>query len=157
MGDTMVRYGQPVMLKIDEIRHESADSKTFIFKHSLEYQIGQFIMVWLPGTDEKPFAISKYGNNFFGFTALSRGKFTKLLHTMKVGECVGVRGPFGRGFTIPDSIKSGEANGCIIGGGGGMASLVTLIEAIQQSNVLVLNGATTESQLIFKKRKKKMR
>ena len=149
MGDTMIQFGQPVMLKIDEIREESIDSMTFIFKQSLKYQIGQFIMVWLPGIDEKPFAISNYGNDFFGFTALSRGKFTKLLHKMSVGDFVGIRGPFGRGFTIPDKIKSGEANGCVIGGGCGMASLITLIEAIQQSNVLVLNGATTEAQMIF--------
>jgi len=149
MDDTMIQFGQPVMLKIDEIRNESIDSKTFIFKQSLTYQIGQFIMVWLPGIDEKPFAISNYGNDFFGFTALSRGKFTKQLHKMSVGDCVGVRGPFGRGFTIPDRIKSGDAKACVVGGGCGMASLITLIEAIQQSNVMVLNGATTVSQLIF--------
>ncbi|MCP5006800.1 MAG: dihydroorotate dehydrogenase electron transfer subunit [Planctomycetes bacterium] len=152
MGNIPVRPSQPAMLRIDEIINEANDTKTFIFNQKLQYKMGQFLMVWLPGIDEKPFAVSTYGNGYFGFTALARGKFTKKLHTLKAGEMVGVRGPFGRGFTIPDNVINGTGNACVIGGGCGMASLITLIENIPQDNVTVLNGATTKSKLLFTNR-----
>ncbi|GJQ58660.1 MAG: dihydroorotate dehydrogenase [Candidatus Scalindua sp.] len=152
MGDTLVRPGQPVMLQIDKIINVASETKTFIFKQKLSYQIGQFLMVWLPGVDEKPFAVSDYGDGFFGFTALARGRFTRLLHSMKVGEFVGIRGPFGRGFSIPDTVANGTGNACVIGGGCGMASLTTLVEKIPHGSVTVLNGATTKSNLLFANR-----
>ncbi|MDR4506431.1 MAG: dihydroorotate dehydrogenase electron transfer subunit [Candidatus Scalindua sp.] len=149
MGDALIQSGQPVMVKINEIINEASDTKTFIFKQKLVYKIGQFLMVWLPGIDEKPFAVSNYGSDFFGFTALARGKFTQQLHTMVAGDLVGIRGPFGRGFTIPDTIADGTGNACVIGGGCGMASLTTLIEHMPHGNVTVLNGATTKPNLLF--------
>ncbi len=113
-------------------------------------------MVWLPGVDEKPFAVSNHGDGYFGFTALARGKFTGYLHEMNEGGHLGVRGPFGKGFSIPDNIRNGEENTCIVGGGCGMASLVTLIERLQKNNVVILNGATTKSKLLFTNRFKGM-
>jgi dihydroorotate dehydrogenase electron transfer subunit len=114
-------------------------------------------MVWLPGVDEKPFAVSYYGDGFFGISVLARGKFTKYMHDMKVGDKVGIRRPFGKGF----SIHNGNGNACVIGGGCGMASLTTLIDKLQNSstqssNITILNGATTKSKLLFPNRFKDM-
>lgn len=127
-------FEQPVMLKIDEIINESDDTKTFMFRHNLNYNIGQFIMVWLPDTDEKPFAVSYHSNDSFGISVLARGKFTRRLHVMRVGEQLGIRGPFGNGFSISSSIKNADRNVCIIGGGCGMASLAVLIERLQPNH-----------------------
>jgi len=149
-------FEQPVMMKIDKIINESDDTKTFMFRHKLGYNPGQFIMVWLPGIDEKPFAVSYFGEDFFGITVLARGNFTKLLHKMKHGEQLGIRGPFGHGFSIPDSIKDGTGSACIIGGGCGMASLTVLIEKLQDYNTTILIGATTKTKLLFKNRYKDM-
>lgn len=147
-------FDQPVMMKIDKIINESDDTKSFMFKHSLDYKPGQFIMVWLPGIDEKPFAVSYFGEDFFGITVLARGNFTKLMHNMNVGEQVGIRGPFGHGFSIPDNVKDGSGNACVIGGGCGMASLTVLIEKLQGYNTTILIGATTKTKLLFKNRHK---
>ncbi len=150
MNELIMHYEQPIILKIDKIIDESEDTKTFIFNHTLDYETGQFTMVWLPGVDEKPFAVSYYGDDFFGISVLARGKFTKYMHGMKVGDKVGIRRPFGNGFGIPDNIKNGDGiNACVIGGGCGMASLTTLIDKLQNSNVVILNGATTKSTLLF--------
>jgi NAD(P)H-flavin reductase len=130
MNELIMHYEQPIILKVDKIINESDDTKTFMFNHELAYDTGQFIMVWLPGVDEKPFAVSYFGNDFFGFSVLARGKFTKHMHGMKVGDKVGIRRPFGKGFSIPDSIKTGNENACVIGGGCGMASLTTLIDKL---------------------------
>ncbi len=183
MNELIMHYEQPIILKIDKIIDESDDTKTFMFNHTLYYNTGQFTMVWLPGIDEKPFAVSYYGDDFFGISVLARGKFTKYMHGMKVGDKVGIRRPFGKGYSIPDNIKNGGGNACVIGGGCGMASLTTLIEELQNNNgqkhhpssssqkgdskdystsplsppceggdkgeVVILNGATTKSTLLF--------
>ncbi len=157
MNELIMHFEQPIILKIDKIISESDDTKTFIFNHELAYETGQFTMVWLPGVDEKPFAVSYYGNGFFGISVLARGKFTKYMHGMKVGDKVGIRRPFGNGFGIP----SDGINACVIGGGCGMASLATLIDKLQNSltqnsNITILNGATTKSKLLFPNRFKDM-
>jgi len=171
MNELIMHYEQPIILKIDKIIDESNDTKTFMFNHTLDYEIGQFTMVWLPGVDEKPFAVSYYGDGFFGISVLARGKFTKHMHGMKVGDKVGIRRPFGNGFGLP----SNGINACVIGGGCGMASLTTLIDKLQSSpnqdkdgqkhhpssppsqggdkgEVVILNGATTKSTLLFENR-----
>jgi dihydroorotate dehydrogenase electron transfer subunit len=157
MNEFIMHFEQPIILKIDKIINESDDTKTFIFNHELAYETGQFTMVWLPGVDEKPFAVSYYGDGFFGISVLARGKFTKYMHDMKVGDKVGIRRPFGKGF----SIHNGNGNACVIGGGCGMASLTTLIDKLQNSstqssNITILNGATTKSKLLFPNRFKDM-
>lgn len=154
MNENIIPVDQPVIVTIDTIIQESEDTKTFIFKHHLDYKIGQFIMVWLPGIDEKPFAVSKHGNDHFGISALARGNFTRIMHNLRTGGRVGIRGPFGNGFSIPDSIKNGSKNACVIGGGCGMASLTTLIEelkrnSIQQNKITIINGALSKTKLLF--------
>ncbi|MEE9605796.1 MAG: FAD-binding oxidoreductase, partial [Candidatus Scalindua sp.] len=130
MNELIMHFEQPIILKIDKIINESDDTKTFMFNHALAYETGQFIMVWLPGVDEKPFAVSYYGDDFFGISVLARGKFTKYMHGMKVGDKIGIRRPFGNGFGIP----SDGINACVIGGGCGMASLATLIDKLKSNH-----------------------
>ncbi|GAX59480.1 2-polyprenylphenol hydroxylase and related flavodoxin oxidoreductases [Candidatus Scalindua japonica] len=147
-------FDQPVMMKIDKIIDESDGTKSFMFKHKIDYTPGQFIMVWLPGIDEKPFAVSYLGDDFFGITVLERGKYTKLLHKMGAGEQLGIRGPFGHGYSFPDVIADGKGSACVIGGGCGMASVTILIEKLQANNPTILMGAATSTSLFFKNRYK---
>ncbi len=109
-------------------------------------------MVWLPGIDEKPFAISYLSDDTFGITVLERGKFTKTMQNMQPGEQLGIRGPFGKGFCIPSKINGGSLNACVIGGGCGMASVTVLIERLQCINTTILMGATTSRSLFFQDR-----
>lgn len=139
---------EPVMMKIEEVIQESSLVRSFIFKKSLEYQPGQFIMLWIPRLDEKPFSISYHGKDFFGVTVALKGRFTQRLHEMKAGEWAGVRGPFGTAFNL----NVGKA--CVIGGGVGMASLAVLIERLEDS--VVVQGARTASELLYRNRFKDM-
>ena len=147
-------FDQPVMMKIDKIIDESNGTKSFMFRHKLDYKPGQFVMVWLPGVDEKPLAVSYLSDDFFGITVLERGIFTKLLHTMVPGDQLGIRGPFGHGYSFPDNIKNGKGSVCVIGGGCGMASVTVLIERLQENNPTILMGASTSTSLFFKNRYK---
>ncbi|MAE42474.1 dihydroorotate dehydrogenase electron transfer subunit [Candidatus Woesearchaeota archaeon] len=137
----------PKMLEISEIIRESEYHKTLFFKHSLDCKPGQFIMVWIPGIDEKPMAVSYLKKDEFAFTFHSIGKFTHTLAKLKKGDGVGIRGPYGNGFSI-------KKNACVIGGGVGMTCMSTLIDALK--NPMVINGARNKDSLLFHKRYKNM-
>ncbi len=137
----------PTMVKISDIIIESARVKTFIFNYRLEFQPGQFIMLWIPGVDEKPFAVSCCSRDSFGVAVLSRGDFTHKLHSMKVGDKVGFRGPYGKGFSLRD-------NSCMIGGSVGIASLAMLIEGLKEP--VIVQGARTAAELLYRERFKDM-
>ncbi len=142
---------EPVMMRIEEVIQESPLTRTFIFNKKLEYQPGQFIMLWIPRLDEKPFSVSYHGKDSFGITVALKGKFTRRLHEMKAGEWVGIRGPFGTAFDV----GAGKGHrACVVGGGVGIASLAVLIEMLEDS--VVVQGAGTASELLYRNRFKDM-
>ena len=73
----------PRIVVIDRIVDENPTVKTFFFKHELDYEPGQFIMLWLPGMDEKPFSVSFLSSEEFGVTIEKKGKYTEELHKLK--------------------------------------------------------------------------
>lgn len=143
-GESVFNVLEPSIVKIDRIVEESGTSKSFFFKGRIEYEPGQFIMLWIPGLDEKPFSISYHGEDFFGVTVACRGSFTRNLHQMNVGDVIGVRGPLGRPFTI------NKGNACIIGGGVGMASLAALVDRLERG--MIIQGAKTASEVLYSNR-----
>ncbi|MDN3513564.1 MAG: dihydroorotate dehydrogenase electron transfer subunit [Candidatus Brocadia sp.] len=136
---------QPKMVKICDVIEESAGVKTFFFKANLNFVPGQFIMVWIPLIDEKPFTISYIQQDIMGVSVLRCGAFTTALHKKKVGDLIGIRGPYGKGFDLQTG-----SNVCVAGGGIGMASLATLVDRL--SAATVLHGARTASEIIYQKR-----
>lgn len=136
---------QPTMVKICDIVEESPGGKTFFFKWNLDFVPGQFIMVWIPLIDEKPFTISYTQKDVVGISVLRCGAFTTALHKKKVGDLIGIRGPYGKGFGLQTS-----SNSCVVGGGIGMASLATVVDRL--NDVTVIHGARTASEIIYQKR-----
>ena len=135
----------PQLIEISKVVQEGKGQKSFFFRHSLECKPGQFIMVWLPGLDEKPMAVSYWNKNEFAFTSNTIGTFTNALDKMKKGDKVGIRGPYGNSF-------SAKQNACVVGGGVGMASVSTLIDVLK--NPIIINGARSKEHLIYLKRYK---
>lgn len=133
----------PQMLEISNIIQEAKSQKSFFFRHSLDCKPGQFVMVWLPGIDEKPMAVSYWSKNEFAFTSQAIGKFTNALLKLKKGDKVGIRGPYGNCFTA-------KGNAVVVGGGVGMASVSTLIDSLK--NPVIVNGARSKEYLIYLKR-----
>lgn len=124
--------------------------KTFYFDLPFENpKPGNFCMVWIRGIDEIPLGCS-YEN---GVTFQVIGDATSALNEMKVGDTVGIRGPYGNSFTIPNS---GEKV-LIVAGGIGAAPLGPLAEAAYKNSadVTIILGARTEVDLIFEERFKK--
>ncbi len=141
---------QPGMTKICDIEEESPGVKTFFFQWNLDFVPGQFIMVWIPLLDEKPFTISYTRKDIAGISVLKRGVFTHALHNKKVGDLIGIRGPYGKGFHVKTTSKS-----CVVGGGIGMASLATVVDKLP--DITIIQGARTSSEIIYQKRLPEMK
>ncbi len=136
---------QPRMIKICDITEESPGVKTFFFKWNQDFVPGQFIMVWIPLLDEKPFTISYTQKDVVGISVLKRGVFTHALHDKKAGDIIGIRGPYGKGFHSQTNSKA-----CVVGGGIGMASLATVVDGLPDTTII--QGARTSSEIIYQKR-----
>ena len=144
---------RPFTTKIKRITQQSADIKTIYFEYSKEkkgmsIEPGQFLMIWVPGTDEIPMAVSHSGNRYeIGITVKNVGEATDKLHQMSVGDYIGVRGPYGNGFQVK---KNGFS--IVISGGVGAASVRLLIMKLIENNpdnLLVINGALSKNELLF--------
>jgi dihydroorotate dehydrogenase electron transfer subunit len=87
----------PEVVVIKEIWDETRTIRTFVLDAAAEdAQPGQFVMLWLPGVDEKPFAVAR--PDPLTVTVARVGPFSTALHRRAVGDRVGWRGPYGRGF-----------------------------------------------------------
>ncbi|MDR1820056.1 MAG: dihydroorotate dehydrogenase electron transfer subunit [Methanobrevibacter sp.] len=141
------------VLKIKEIIEETPTIKTFIFDWDMkEGKIpvpGQFIMIWsFNGVlDEKPMSISKIDTvkGEIAVTVKQLGEFTKHLHSLVVGDELGIRGPYGNGFKV-----HGE-NILVIGGGVGMAPVKCFGEYAKSlgKNVDFIIASITKDELLF--------
>src|SRR3989339_2146861 len=90
----------PITLPINKIADEAKDVKTFYFRYRLNSKPGQFVNLWIPGVDEKPFSVSWQDENEFAVSVQKIGGFTEKLFGMKKGSLLGIRGPYGNGFKI---------------------------------------------------------
>jgi sulfhydrogenase subunit gamma (sulfur reductase) len=79
------------------------------------------------------------------------GDVTGALHGLKVGDWIGIRGPFGRGFPVE---KFRGKDMLFVPGGLGLAPLRSLInqvidERAQFGRVIILYGARNPAELLF--------
>ncbi len=123
--------------------------KTFTVKDTLcaKAKPGQFLMLWIPGVDEIPLSIQDAVNGEVSVTVKEVGDATRHLLGKKVGDILGVRGPFGNSFT--------ESRGRVlmVGGGTGTAPLLFLAKklAAKAEKLSFVIGAKTKNELIFLK------
>jgi len=138
------------MLKIKEHSRETPLIRTIRFREKLPADPAQFVMVWVPGVDEFPMSVSYVGSRF-GITYQIIGEGTKALAAMKTGEKIGIRGPYGRGF----SLKGRRI--LVVAGGAGMAPIAPLLEEASKRRIKVdlVLGARTKEGLLFEKRARK--
>ncbi len=152
MLDTMVRVHNvrpatlPRPAQVTRIIAENSRTRTLVFDLRLDARPGQFVMVWLPGHDEKPFSVT--GVDPLRLTIARVGKFSSALHELRVGDRLGIRGPFGHGFVLS------RGSALLVGGGYGAAPLAFLAERLLAagSHVSVALGARTAAELILSDR-----
>ncbi|MBP7410251.1 dihydroorotate dehydrogenase electron transfer subunit [Methanoculleus sp. 10] len=126
----------PLGVTIKEIIPETPSIRTFVFNREIAFRPGQFVMVWVPGVDEIPMALSSPSS----ITVLKAGDATAALFAMQEGDRIGIRGPYGNGFSV-----SGRT--LAVAGGVGASPLLPLVAAGQVDTFLL--GARTASELLF--------
>ena len=107
---------------------------------------GQFLMLWIPGVDEIPLSVLD-GDERQGVSVVVKnvGEASRSLHHAKVGDAVGVRGPFGNHFTV-----SGRKL-ILVAGGAGVAPLFFLARRFVPRGVSVtfVLGGKSRDELLF--------
>jgi dihydroorotate dehydrogenase electron transfer subunit len=131
---------------IKRIVKHSETVKSFYFDKIFDAEPGQFINLWLPGVDEKPFSISNIADGEMELSIKKYGVFTTRLFESAPGDYVGIRGPFGRGsFSL-------RRDALLVGGGIGIAPLRFLAKRLQREKIsfVSLLGALSKDELIFR-------
>ncbi|MDW5549597.1 dihydroorotate dehydrogenase electron transfer subunit [Methanosarcina sp.] len=137
----------PLNATIVRIDEESPSVRTFFFDFQFEtMKPGQFVMVWVRGVDEVPMGLSSKNS----ITVQKVGEATSKLFELNEGNSFGLRGPFGKGFSLP---SEGEKT-LVIAGGVGAAPLAPYAEAACNagSEVHTVLGARSAGDLLFEER-----
>jgi NAD(P)H-flavin reductase len=127
--------------KIIDISAQTDNIKLFRFEFekkilasNFNFKPGQFVELSIPGFGESPFApCSAPGTKYLELCIRNTGKLTEKLHALKIGDKVGIRGPYGQGWPVQvQSSKfkvqsSDKKNLLIVVGGLGLIPLRTLI------------------------------
>lgn len=151
----------PKIATIESIIEETEDIKTFRVildnkneKEAFNHKPGQCGMVSVFGVGEAMISITSTPTrkDFLEFSIKKVGSLTNVLHSMDVGETIGIRGPYGNYFPY-DAIKGKDL--IFIGGGIGLAPLRSLINyAIdnreEYGNIHIIYGARSYKDLAFK-------
>jgi sulfhydrogenase subunit gamma (sulfur reductase) len=142
---------------------ETADIYTFTMRfvdHEVQraysFKAGQFNMLYAFGAGEVPISIvSDPGDHEnLEHTIRIAGRVTGVMAEWKVGEVVGVRGPYGNGWPVEEA-RGRDA--VIITGGLGCAPVVGLINYIfrrrdQYGDLHILHGVRTPNDLLYRER-----
>lgn len=140
-------FNYPTIIEIEQTVEETPTVKTLIFSDSVlsDALPGQFAMVWVPGINELPMSIMvSEKKDKAAFTVRKHGLASTGLYKCKVGDKIGVRGPYGNSFKI----KTG--NIMIVGGGTGLVPLMRLLKHLDDDcEVSVLIGAKTKNEVFF--------
>lgn len=149
----------PEVATILEIKDEIEDVKTFYLEFdnpdlekNFKFKSGQFVMLTVFGSGESAISLPPSPeNDRFHLSIKKVGKVTNALHTLEVGDKVGIRGPFGNGFPF-EELKG--KNLIYVAGGIGLIPLrSSIVHALQHredfGRIIVLLGARTPADLIY--------
>jgi len=146
----------PIPAKIEDVIEETPTIKTFVVKPSEEvpFDAGQFVELTVPGVGEAPFTPSSSPavREKIEITIMKAGRVTGVLHGLKPGADVGLRGPLGKRYPIED-YHGREI--LIVGGGVGLAPLRALLFALfedfdKYKKIIVRYGARTPSDIVYR-------
>lgn len=156
----------PILSEIVEIKEQGNNIKSFLLKFPREINVndikpGQFFEVSIFGQGEVPISVSDvFGNdNSILLCIANVGTVTEKIHSLKIGDTVGVRGPFGNGFPM-SSFKG--SNIILLGGGIGLAPLRSVISYFSNNidffgKLEIFYGARSSKDLIYKDELKQWR
>jgi dihydroorotate dehydrogenase electron transfer subunit len=103
-------------------------------------------MIWIPGVGEVPMSLSVIdGKGGCGFTVKPLGETTRSLCAIKVGDKIGIRGPYGNCFTI------NKGSSLVVGGGTGLGPLIPLSRYLVKAggSITFVLAGRNKDELLF--------
>lgn len=155
MADTTNIY-KPLKARLEEVIEESPLIKTFVLipEREFVFSTGQFIELSVDGVGEAPFtpSSSPLVTDKLDVTVMKTGYVTNIMHQLKPGAMMGIRGPYGRGYPVRN-FKGMEV--LILGGGCGLAPIRSLLFALEHmkddlEKVILCYGSKTPTDCIYK-------
>lgn len=132
-----------------------------VLQQHFKFNPGQFNMMYLYGVGEVPISIVSDPTEtiLFDHTIRTVGRVTRALSSLKIGDRLGIRGPYGRGWPV-EQLKNRDV--IIITGGLGCAPSVSVINYIierrnQYGNLKILQGVKHSYDFIFHEQYEKWR
>lgn len=146
----------PIEAEVKAVVMETPTIKTLRLapRQRIQFATGQFIELTVPGVGEAPFTPSSNPNrdDEIDISVMRVGKVTNKIHEARVGDRLGLRGPYGTGY--PLSEFSGREV-LIVGGGCGFAPLRSLIyelfnRAGQFKKLIFRGGCRSPKDFLYK-------
>ena len=133
-----------VEARILDVKSYGPSIKLFSLSCGLKVKPGQFVMLWIPNVGERPFCPTK--TKPLEIAVKKRGRFTEHMFKLNIGDYIGVRGPYGKGFTY-----KGVKKACVVAGGIGVAALIRLAEILTSNGVKIdfVYCVRDRQQLVF--------
>lgn len=137
------QFDMPAAFAVKRVRQENYRIKTFFFDRPLPSKPGQFVMLWLPGVNERPMSIRSASP--LSLTVANVGSFSSKVFSLKPGEKVGIRGPYGNHFELWGK------NVLLVGGGYGLVPLLFLAQEAKNKKIkaTVVIGARKKEDVIL--------
>lgn len=134
----------PKACSIKKIIEENEIVKTFVIDGSVGAEPGQFVNVWIPRLDEKPFSVACDDGKELHLAIAAVGPFSKKMHELNVGDKVGIRGAFGKKFDA-----HGIHNAAFLAGGYGAAPLYFFAKRNPEMKIDFIVGARRKNLLLY--------
>ncbi len=133
----------PRTVKVTNRTVHNNDNITLHLGEKINFSPGQFLMIWLPGINEKPYSIAGHDRNGILITVRRRGSFSSRLADLNTGDLVGIRGPYGKAFQLIE-------NSCLVAGGIGLACLAPIADFFPE--IPILYGEDNAQSRIYQTR-----
>jgi NAD(P)H-flavin reductase len=146
---------QPQMAEVVYIEEISADDRLFRLRVSqpLTFEPGSFLQLSVFGLGEAPFSFASPpdGGDQIELVVRRTGALTQALYRVRVGDHLGIRGPFGSGYPLE---KMRGRDVLLVAGGRGLIALRSLIltllaERESYGRITLLAGARSIGSLLF--------
>ena len=150
----------PTIYRVQRVRRDTADTFSIDIvpadgSEPPPFAPGQFNMLYMFGVGEIPISISSDPSILSPLVHTTRavGNVTRAMSELRTGDAVGVRGPFGTAWPV-EKVQGHDI--VLVAGGIGLAPLRPamyriLAEREKYGNVVLLYGARTPSDILYKK------
>jgi len=148
---------RPIRTAVLETIEETPTIMTLKLKpdEQISFETGQFIELTVPGAGEAPFTPSSEPSvkDALEVSVMRVGKVTEKIHSLRAGDIVGLRGPFGTGYPLDEFVGKELL---VVGGGCGFAPLRSLMyELLRRSGefkkLLFRGGCRTPKDFLYRK------